>query len=284
MKLMKRLAAAMLMLAVAVSCFSMSSMEAQAAPKTTTYIMDSKKGVYYPTKIRVGVNERYGTTNIYLKNEGDYVASVKTNSSDIIAKITEKANYLGDNYTSVWLNDDDRLQFKSRFEITCFARKTGTYTLTFTVKNAKKKTVCTKKIKVYAEQYGSPIKSFKYAGKEYYSGSCLTTKGKGKLQVTMNKGFKLQKIEVGTYVDGEYEEWYPEPVFKTVKNKTNISLATSTKYVSDVYKYGNDSDYSYKYGYYTDYLYPVTVIRVTYKDMKLGIVQTEEYNMFYQNK
>ncbi|MCM1160611.1 MAG: hypothetical protein NC412_05235 [Roseburia sp.] len=283
MKLGKKIAAALLLLAVTFNCLSAATMEVQAAPKTTTYVLDSKKGVYYPTKVRAGINELYNDSYIYMVNEGEYVASVKSNSSNLIAKVTEKRNYTGDNYTSIWLEGDKRLNFKSVGGISYHAKKKGTYTLTVTIKNAKKKTTCKKKIKVYAEEYAIPVKTLKYAGKacDTYGGN-LVNKKSGKIQVTMNKGFKLQKIEMGTY-KAAYNEYSPEPVYVKIKNKQNIALATSTKYTANAYSYTSDY-YSYQLGTNYDYLYPVTFIRITYKDTKLGIVQSTTYDLFYKDK
>ena len=45
MKQGKKIAAAFLVLIIVFSCFGASGIEVQAATKTTTYVMDSKKGV-----------------------------------------------------------------------------------------------------------------------------------------------------------------------------------------------------------------------------------------------
>jgi len=283
MKLVKKIVATVFAIAVAVTCLTALATEVQAAPKTTTYVIDKKSGVWYPTKIRVGIQERGNTTNIYMPNEGDYIASVKTSSSNLIAKVTERISYKEDNYTTVYADEKTSYKMKQINEITFFAKKAGTYTATVTIKDVKKKTVCKKKIKVYAEDFSYALKTFKYGGKYYYGTNIITKKASGKLEIALNKGFKLQKIEVGTYQEGEYEDYTPEPVFKTVKNKKKISLATSTKYNSgvDEYSYGS---YSRKSGYATEFLYPITIVRITYKDQKLGTVHTMEYDIFYQNK
>lgn len=285
MKLARRIMACALAVAVAISTFAVAPMNTEAAaPKQNTYVLDSKKGVCYPTKARVGLMQKFDTVDVYLVNEGDYIASVKSSSTNLVAKLTRKAVYTGSQYTMGTLSDGTNVKCKANYDITCFAKKKGTYTLTVTVKNAKKKTTCKKKIKVYAEEYSAPINTFKYAGK-LCSSYTLTNKKSGKINVKLNKGFKLQKIEVGTYAAAKTKEYSPEPVFKKVKNNSKISLATSTKYASDVYEYSyDDGDYSYESGYDVEYLCPITIIRITYKDTKLGTVQTTEYELFYQNK
>lgn len=284
MKQIKKLVVFVLTLAVVFSNFSFAAMDTQAAEKTTTNVYDSKKGVCYPSKIRVGINQQSNNcAEVYLANEGDYVASVKSNSPNLTVKLTKKYIYSGNYGTSAELNGQESPDFKASYQIDCLSTKKGTYTITVTVKNAKKKTVCTKKIKVYAEDYSSPIKSIKYAGTQFFY-THVTKKKSGKIQVAMNSGYKLQKIEIGTYGVGKtYEEYYPEPEYKTVKNKQKITLATSTKYSAGVDSYGGGS-YSYSREYLCDYLYPVTFVRVTYKDMKLGITKTTEYQLFYQNQ
>lgn len=284
MKQSKKFAAAFLALIIVFSCFGTSAMEVQAAPKTTTYVLDAKKGVCYPTKVRAGIRELSNDCNIYLVNDGDYVASVKSSSSNLVAKVTGKAVYTGDEYTSVRLEGNKEQKCRARGTITYHAKKKGTYTLTVIIKNAKKKTTCKKKIKVYAEEYATPVKNIKYAGKLYnVTGTNLFTKKSGKLQVVMNKGFKLQKIEVGKFAEKAYGEYSPEPSYVKVKNKKKISLADSTRYKANVSSYAGEY-YSYESGTEYDYLYPVTYVKVTYKDTKLGIVGSTEYELYYKNK
>ena len=285
MNLTKKLAVFLLTLAIAFSSFSFATVDTQAAAKTktTTNVYDSKTGVCYPTKIRVGVNNTSNfSTYIHLLNEGDYVASVKTSSSKLIAKLTRKTVCTGNSYVSAELDGEESPKFKSRYGIAFYATKKGTYTATVTIKNKKKKTVCKKKITVYVDDQYSAIRSVKYAGKEFYS-YLVTNKKSGTFTVSMSKGYKLEKIELGTYADGKkYEEYSPEPEYKTIKNKQKINLATSTKYTSGANSY-EGTWYSYKSGYECDYLLPVTFVKVTYKDKKLGITRTEEYQLFYEN-
>ena len=281
MKQGKKIAAAFLVLIIVFSCFGASGIEVQAATKTTTYVMDSKKGVCYPTKVRAGIQELSNICTVYLVNEGDYVASVKSSSSDLLAKVTSKGVYTGENYASVRLEGNKTQGCKATGTITYHAKKKGTYTLTVTIKNAKKKITCKKKIKVYAEEYATPVKTLKYAGKLCGVQSNLFTKKSGKLKVVMNKGFKLQKIEVGKYVEGAYKEYSPKATYVKVKNNKQISLAESTKYRADVYSYLGGY-YSYETGAYCDYLYPVTLVKITYKDTKLGITESVEYELYYK--
>lgn len=282
MKRFRKFIAYVLALTVAVGCFAVSPMETEAAAKTTTTVYDSKKGVWYPTKSRTGLMGNTSTSSIYLLNEGDYVASIKTSSPNLIAKITGKVINTGNCSTGIQFGtgaDATLAKVKSYYTITHFAKKKGTYTLTVTIKNAQKKTTCKKKIKIYADEYSVPVKSISYAGVPLLSYSTVTKKQTGKLCVALNKGYKLQKIEVGTYPSGEFKNMSAEPVYKKVKNKSKISLATSGKYTDNIKK----SIYS-ESGVYVDFLYPVTHVKITYKDTKLGILRTQEYQLYYQNK
>ena len=78
------------------------------------------------------------------------------------------------------------------------AKKAGTYKLNIQIKKGKK-VVKKATVKVYVTN-GTPFKSIKFAGKQYaatynkslgsYVSRYKTTKSKGKLKVTMNKGYK----------------------------------------------------------------------------------------------
>lgn len=283
MKMGKKILSAFMAFAIAVGCLMLPTVDAYAAtPKTSTFVIDKKSKVCYPTKVRVGLDSHGNSFSVYMPNEGDYISSVKADDG-LITKVTGRDSYYGDRSTSHRVDGrQEPDSYKAVADITCFAEKKGTYSVTFTVKNKKKKTICTKKVKIYAEEYAYPVKSFKYAGKEYPSTSSnLSTSASGQLAITMNKGFKLQKVELGTYAKSYTE--YPEPVYKEIKNKSTINLATEAAY--------HYTSYSYTSTYYSsvsardyDHLYPPTFIRLTYKDAKLGITRTTEYTLYYKNK
>ena len=92
---------------------------AQAKTKTTTYQYDKKNGVCNKTAMRVAINRRYESTDVYLTKSGDYVASVKTSSPNLIAKVTT-VNTTKRTY-SINLSDDILLNYYNRSEITFLA-------------------------------------------------------------------------------------------------------------------------------------------------------------------
>ncbi len=101
------------------------------------------------------------------------------------------------------------------YTVRFYTKKPGTYKVTY---DAVKKdgTTVKKEIKIIAKDFGAPIKSVTFAGKDIYepvdnsdasknrlwtkgSGSNVTNAKSGKLSVTMaSKDFKLKKIEIGT--------------------------------------------------------------------------------------
>ncbi|MBR1693601.1 MAG: hypothetical protein IJ711_12640 [Lachnospiraceae bacterium] len=264
MKIARRIATALLMLTVAVTALHADTIDAEAAaPKSHTYVLDKKSGAGYPTAVRVGVGVTHSDFEVYLKDKGDYVAKVTSSSSDLIAKVTRTYKIKKDN-GSIGISDYfGDAQFKGTSEITCYAYKEGTYTLTLTINNAKKKQIAKKKIKVYAGAT-EELSKMTYAGKsvtEAYGG-LLTSKAKGKLVVKAGKDFTIKKIQVGGYkADGTID-------YKTVKNGSTITLSTVKAYQKKDYSY--QSDYSsYESGVAYDYIYPATHIKVTVYDKKL---------------
>lgn len=284
MKMGKKILSTLMAFAIAAGCLMLPTIDASAAPKTSTFVIDKKSRVCYPTKVRVGLDSHGNSFSVYMPDEGDYISSVKT-SDGLIAKVSGKDSYYGDYSTSRRIDgQQESSDYKTVSDITCFAEKKGTYSVTFTVKNKKKKTICTKTVKIYAEDYAYPVKSLKYAGKDYLSGDTnLTSQKSGQLTITMNKGFKLQKVELGTYAKSYTE--YPEPIYKEIKNKSTITLATEAVYHYTSYSFSSaDNLYSNVSARDYDHLYPPTFIRLTYKDAKLGITRTTEYILYYQAK
>lgn len=281
MRIAKKVMAVLCALAIVVTTLQAATIDAQAATKTHTYKLDSKSGAAYPSAVRVGLDNRYDDFRVYLKSKGDYVASIKSNSKNMIAKVTYKYNLKkDDNYTTT--SYFEGAKFKSVNEITCFTRKKGTYTLTLTIKNASKKTIATKKVKVIAGQ-SEPFKKFTFAGKDislnYVPSKNLTKKSKGKIYVKANSDFKIRKIEVGGFkADGTID-------FKTVRNNSNITLSNVKTFKQIDWQNENSGDwYSYYHesGSLNDFIFPMTTVRVTVYDQKLKIEYTVERYIFKQ--
>lgn len=244
---------------------------AQAKTKTTTYQYDKKNNVCSRTAMRVAINQRYESTDVFLANSGDYVASVKTSSPNLIAKITT-VNTTKRAY-SAHLNDNISVNYYNRSEITFLAKAKGTYTATVTIKDKKGKKKCTKKIKIYATNDSYPFASVSY-GKQYLtSGTNTTSKKSGKLSVKINPTFKLKSVDVCKFVDNETLK-----VSKKNANNKTLKLDMSTKYQFS-YKW-SESDTSENI-VDVNYLNPVTPVRVTVYDTLLKITLTYNFYLVY---
>jgi len=188
---------------------------------------------------------------------------------------------------------------RATYTVRLYAKKAGTYKVTYDAV-LKSGTTVKKTIKVIAKEDGAAIKSVTFAGKVISEsvdskapstnklwtknyGYNTTTAKSGKLKVTMNKNFKLKKIEVGTptykEVAGTADDYYTKRytntsyasdldlyngqtmAWKTVKNGKKITL--------------NKTDDTYaQHDYYKDHEYldkdtsVTTYIRITYYDKK----------------
>lgn len=182
------------------------------------------------------------------------------------------------------------------YYVRLFTKTPGTYKLSYDVVLANGNTV-KKTLKVIAKVDGSAIKSVTFAGQNVYlsaneeltkryayenvkGGKYDTTKKSGKIKVTMNDGFKLKKIEVGTphlktetqngntkivrdydvnKTEGSHYTW------KTVRNGKKIKLSSVDERTVN--------DGTSKYKHYTKFretvgLVASTPIRITYFDKK----------------
>lgn len=271
MKIAKKLLSTMLALAMVATCFVVPTIPAQAATRTSAFVYDAKTGIYYEDKIRCPIGSYGASSTMYTPNTGDYIASAKSDNGAMIIKVTNKDNYFGNNYTNRMIEGvKDSVKFRTCQRITYYATKAGKYTVTLTVKNAKKKTIATKKVTVYVNNIAYPIKAIKYAGKEVSDGQAVS-KQSGALKVSMNKTYKLTKLEIGTFTKSNYTDGSAEPDYKVISNGATITLPSATKYTQG-YEYS-----SYKYNY--DYICPVTYVRITYKDNLLNTLYTTTYRI-----
>ena len=288
MKKCSKFLAGLLALTLAISAFT-APVEVQAATKTTTYTYDQKNGVAYQTAIRVMEHSatNYGT-GVYLLQEGDHITGLKSSSSNLITKITRKTKAGANGSVAPAANGvAEGVRFKVSQTIGICAKKKGNYTISFTVKNAANKKVCTKKIKVYVTDIESPTASFSYAGKkaedEMSMYAILTKKGSGKLSVKASPTYKIRSIAIATTVNEKNE-----PVYKTVKNGAKITLGTQTNYQTVTSTYDGSGSYGYVYksvrGRNYDLIYPTTIVKITYYDTKLKITTDSLRYIIYQNK
>lgn len=260
-----------------------SSCDAEAAD-----VVDSENGVSYNDQASVSSGYAYAYDkgaythiSISLSNDGDRVMNVKVNKKGLLAKKTYES--VTENTRSRYDSESGTYKRETTFKynttyISLYGTKKGTYTVSFDVIDPTGAVKCTKKIKVVVDAsvtYSvSPIKKITYAGKDISSCYPYTNKTKGKLAVTLKKGYKLQSIEIGkTDANGNV-------VYKKTKNKKNITLAKSAKYSkTDKPDYSNAS---YKYTYNT--LFPETEIRITVKNKKTKKVSVHTYTLRTLNK
>ena len=251
MKSIKKLCSVVLTLALFVSLFSLSAFTSDAATKTAAQL---KKAV--PSKIRIysASEYTYSGINVPINDDENYITNIKTSSKNLKAKVTRKYynSDSTDNYSIIGL----------------YALKEGKYTVSFDLLSKKGgKKLYSKKVTVFAKN-DAPIKSITYGGNpNLYN---IQSKGSGKLNVKMNKGYKLKSIEVGTYSYTDQKdtnessddsiaiekEYNTTLTYKKVKNNAKITLGTipssrysyrysksGSEYYSNLYIYRNlDSD------------------------------------------
>lgn len=201
-KKIKKWMSVMLALSVMISLLMIPAQETQAAETASV-----TKAVH----LNVGTCKD-GAISITFAAEWDHVKNLKTSSKNLKAKIT-----------SINMNTYNQ-QTPDTASISLYAIKKGTYTVSFDIYNESEKKVSSHTVKVYVNT-DQAIKSVTFAGEQTYA---LTEKTKGKLAVTMNKGYTLKKIILETY-DKTGEE-------KTQQVKNN-SIVTLGKY-PHLYKSG----------------------------------------------
>ncbi|MCR5283603.1 MAG: hypothetical protein K6E18_09550 [Lachnospiraceae bacterium] len=245
--------------------------------KTSTYVLDAKSGVGYQTAFRATANDRFNSTTILLPTN-DCTVSVKA-TGGVVAKVTYTSQMIGENTFTSNSNITDKegkeIPFKGAASISVFSTKDGTYDLNVTVKRGKKQ-LTKKKIKVIFG-YTTMIEKMSYAGKQILFSNLVTSKGSGKFSVKVGKDFALKKIEYGGYdANGEVQ-------YKTTKNNKKITLSGQKNFSKIDYSYGfddPDSNYGYESGQDVTYIYPVTFVRITVLDKKLGVVETSVIELF----
>ncbi|MBR1693602.1 MAG: hypothetical protein IJ711_12645 [Lachnospiraceae bacterium] len=247
---------------------------AAAIPATAKadYVTDEVNGVSYYDEESVSVKycSNYyqgggGYAYVSLSNSGDRVGNVKSSSKNLLAKKTYERYSISTNKNLDYTWDETKQEYVENETTTTtttygsayisfFAKKAGSYKVTFDVIKEDGNVRCTKTIKVttYGDSGNSPVKSIKYDGKDIYTYYPFTTKTSGKLAVKMSKNYKLVKIEIGKRnKKGEY-------VYKKAANNKKISLAKSAKYTYD-------TDYS---EWVYNPLFPSTSIRITFQNKK----------------
>lgn len=239
MKNIKKIVTAVLSLIMALGIFALPVTDAKAAAKATV-----TKAVH----LYVG-DVKDGAIAINFAEKGDRVKNLKTSSKNLYAKV------VGINMGSSETDCTARIGL--------FAAKKGNYTVSFDIVNSEDKKISSHSVKIYANTERA-IKSVKFAGGDMHG---ITNKTKGKLSVTMNKGYKLTKIVVETYdKNGERKS-------KTVKNNSTITLGK--------YPYFNESgEVDGNYYYMNTSIEASTQIRIYYTDKYTKSEDSGNYYMY----
>ncbi len=253
MKIMKRLTCIVLALTLALGVFIVpsDSVEAKSKKKSKTETMKMHVTLNAESELWTGIT-------YYYKNAGDTIKakSLKSSSKDLVVKqtyqkdVSELMQYVpytttypdGSQYNSegqfydeltktyLFINTPSRTN--SYAELDMWVKKAGTYTVSFDVVGADGKKRYTQKITVVADDKKA-VASISFAGKKLNVSNTtsddgiFTTKKKGKINVKMNKGYKLKRIE---YLIGqeqrvdEYGDPYTVNIWQQVKNNKKISL------------------------------------------------------------
>lgn len=254
----------LLLQAAAISAFAISvftttpvTADAATAPKSTTISTNAEYS--YSSGISSS-----GAIHVKLDDAEDYIGNIKSKNSSLKAKVTYMYCY----------NENSSSAESPYATIGLYAKKNLNTVVTFDIFDGNGKKKESKSVKVIAKTSVSstkvPVKSATFAGKPITYGK-VSTKNSGKVKVTMNKNFKLVKLEVGTYsapkkeVSGTSSRLQNTITYKTIKNNAKIKLGTKCY----TYSYlDDDADNNYYYSsYHTNILAP-TQIKITYQDKK----------------
>ncbi|MCM1161602.1 MAG: hypothetical protein NC412_10295 [Roseburia sp.] len=314
MKLKGKLFTGFLAVALAVSCFIAQGTETKAA-YTPVYNGDydqygfdkygfDKYGIKYElgsnynnakTKMRIyaddashlisGIKVTYNNKNLKL-------VSVKSNSGNLVAKIITNGSTTVSAETREY--PDGRKEtgatetnYENDAEIGLYAKKAGTYKVTITTKlptgTTLKKTISIKasSTEPYTLSYAGATKKKDSNGQYYYT-KFYSAKS-GKLTVKAKKGYKISSIKFANSFDenGEFK-------FTSVKSGTKVKLNTKTNRVSKRVATNSYNTNTYKRVFtdtYTksyDYIFPISCVKVTYKDTWLGNTFEDISYLYYR--
>lgn len=115
---------------------------------------------------------------------GDYkIANLKSSKKNLLVRTTYTYSY-------------DK-KYSGSATISMYAKKKGTYTVTFDVVDRSNKKLKSHSVKVYAADEPA-VKKAEFGGSEIFYGS-VCEKSSGTFKVTMNKGYRLKSITIHTY-------------------------------------------------------------------------------------
>lgn len=235
---------------------------ASAQEEKTTYLKDvsSKKHVTY---YKYNSNE-CTIAQFDLKNYDDKI-TIKCSSKNMYAGVMYKS--------SSYSKSGEVENGNGSANVSAVFKKTGTYKVTITEKTSKGKVVYTKNIKIYCNTSG-PVKKVTLNGKENFYG--LVNIKSGKFKVTINKGYKLKKIEYGVYNKNSNNM-----TWKTIKNGGKVIFGKYPCHYENKSEYGDkDGDYYNYYENMSEELVARTIVKITYTDKYTKETETTSYWYF----
>lgn len=211
-----------------------------------------------PAAEHVAVKQTYSQEIEVVFAEGDYkIANLKSSSSNLLLRTT----YIGASSSKRSYDSEHPYGYA---EIGMYAKKKGTYVVTFDVIGRNQEVRSSHSVKVYADG-NTPVKKTTFNGSTNIY-STLAPKAKGKFKVTMTKGYQLQSITMTTYNKAG------KMVTKKVKNGANVTLGKYRR-ISEGYKNAASENWSAE-------LLARTQFRVTYKDKYSGEAKDIYYSLY----
>lgn len=220
-----------------------------------------------PTKARLqGGSWDDSAIELELADSTQSIDKIKTNSKDLVAKLT-----------GININSNGNEKDECKYKIGLYAKKNGTYKVTFDIVDQNGDKVSSKEVTVYA--YDSALKSVTVDGKiRSYS---IVNKKSGKVKVVLQPGNKIKKVEYGYYKKTKNSSGYSSSiVYKEFKNGSKVNFTTQGyEYLSE---YSNEySDQKYYSKNFDKDIMATTWIKVTYVDKYTK--QNETLQVCYYN-
>lgn len=210
--------------------------------------------VYVNSDVRCGVGMKYYSgVRVTLAGENDRIKNVKVyqgkkKTTNLVVKVTS--------------------QRKGEYAyLTMYAKKAGTYKVTFDVYKDSKTKRTSRTIKVHAQGYNTVIKSVQLNGKNIVEDansaySTYISNKSAKVKFGLADGYKIKKITVSSYDQNGEEKT------KSFKNGKNVTFGK--------YGYTYDSDYYWEKG-----MWAYTKFTITYVDKYAQSVDNNESTVTY---
>lgn len=214
-----------------------------------------------PAKVHIGLKQTY-SSNIEVKfSQGDYkIQNVKCSSKNLTYRVT----YVSSTSSKRTYEKDKPWGYG---QIGLYAKKKGTYTVTFDVVDKNMNVTSSHSVKVYANKEVG-VKKVTFAGKDAtYGTGGIWPSGSGAFKVTMNKGYTLKSITMTTYNKSG------KATLKKIKNGAKVTLG-KYRYISEK----TDTSYS---NWWSAELLAQTKFEIVYKDKYSGQMVTV-YHYFYR--